>query len=236
MRAELGDIAAVEAESALGWWIEAGVDVIVDELPRDWMRRAAPAPAAPDPVAPAAVAPADLPAFREWLATAELPSGGGARIAPSGDPAADLMVIADMPEDGAPLGGEAGRLFDRMLAAIGRTRDAVYLAPLSPTRFPSGRVPPEAIPPLGTIALRHVALAHPRMLLLLGDAPALALLGMPMAAARGRLHKINHDGVTVTAVATFHPRFLLKRPACKADAWADLRLMLDGLMLEGTRP
>ena len=231
MRNDLGDIAVAELESALGWWIEAGVDVIVEETPRDWMRRATPLAAPPEPVAAEVTAPADLTAFRAWLASAELPSGGGARVAPSGDPASGLMVIADMPEDGDPIGGKAGLLFDRMLAAIGRDRGAVYLAPLSPTHFPAGRIPAEALPPLAAIARRHVALAAPAMLLLLGDAPAQALLGLPMAAARGRLHKINHDGVTVPAIATFHPRFLLQRPACKADAWADLRLMLEELRL-----
>ena len=220
------DAAAAEMESALGWWIEAGVDVVVEEAPHDWMRRAAPLPA-PAEIAPEAAAPADLAAFREWLSSVEIPSGGGARVAPAGDPAAGLMVLADMPEDGDPVGGRAGLLFDRMLAAIGRDRAAIYLAPLSPTQFPAGRVPAEAIAPLAVIARRHVALARPAMLLLLGDAPALALLGMPMAAARGRLHKINHEGGTVGAVATFHPRFLLQRPACKADAWSDLRLMLE---------
>ena len=51
------------------------------------------------------------------------------------------MVMIDMPSpDGGLLGGEAGAMFDRMLAAIGRGRDTIYLAPLSPPRTPTGSV------------------------------------------------------------------------------------------------
>lgn len=233
MGCTVGEMTAVDAQSALGWWLGAGVDVLVDEAPRNWMKPAqATAPAVPAPETP--TLPTDLAAFQAWLTGAELPSGPGARVPPAGDPAAGLMILADMPEAGDAaagmlLGGEAGILFDRMLAAIQRDRASIYLASVSPTHFPTGRVAVPALEALTHIVRRHVALAAPKMLLLLGDAPSVALLGQPMARARGRLHKINHDGVTVTAVASFHPRFLLQRPAAKTEAWADLRLMLGGM-------
>jgi DNA polymerase len=68
-----------------------------------------------------------------------------------------------------------------------------------------------------------VALAKPKRLLLLGDTPARALLGKPLAAARGHVHKI--EGVRT--VATFHPRQLLQRSSDKALAWRDLLLLME---------
>lgn len=72
------------------------------------------------------------------------------------------------------------------------------------------------------IAIKHIHLVKPRRLLLFGDAPARALLGEPLARARGRVHRI--EGVR--AVATFHPRWLLQRPSDKALAWRDLLLLM----------
>jgi uracil-DNA glycosylase len=66
-------------------------------------------------------------------------------------------------------------------------------------------------------------LARPKRLLLLGDGPCRALLGQPLLAARGHVHKV--EGVRT--VATFHPRSLLQRPSDKAKAWADLLLLME---------
>lgn len=225
-------IGQIEALSALDWWREAGVDVFVEEEARDWLRAPAkPMPAAPDVAAPAAL-PADLASFQSWLAHGELlPGAPAARLSPSGDPASGLMILADCPdlEDAATghlVAGQAGRLLDRMLGAIGRDRASVYLAsmagaPASPRELAGADIV-EA-------ACRHVALAAPRLVLLLGEAPSRALLKMGFAEARGRTHAVNVSGVKLSAIATFHPRFLLPRPALKAAAWADLRMALGEL-------
>ena len=73
------------------------------------------------------------------------------------------------------------------------------------------------------IARRHIALAKPKRLLLFGDGPCRALLGEPLAAARGHVHKV--EGVRT--VATFHPRWLMQRPSDKALAWRDLLLLME---------
>ena len=73
------------------------------------------------------------------------------------------------------------------------------------------------------IARRHVALARPKRLLLLGDGPCVALLGKPLPQARGHVHKI--EGVR--AVATFHPRQLINQPSNKSRAWQDLLLLME---------
>lgn len=213
-----------EALSALGWWRDAGVDLLVDDLPRDWLKPAS-EPAKPSPAGSTTPRPASV-GGDDALSGSISP-----RILPAGDPAYGLMLLADHPEQedieaGTLMSGTAGRLFDAMLAAIGRNRASIYLAALSPARPLRGRLDDSELAELAPQTLQQVAMAAPRLLLLLGDAPARAILGMSVAEARGRIHGLNHAGVTVNAVATFHPRFLLQQPRHKAAAWSDLRLLL----------
>jgi len=218
----------------IDWWHQAGVDCIIDEEPRNWLRPAAPAAvlrAEPAPDAPAN--PETLAALTEHLMTADFVSLGGQRLGPAGDAASGLMLIADMPdpgdaEAGEIFSGETGRLFDRMLAAIGRDRASIYLATIAPSR-PAGRIDPATAAALTALALRHIRLAQPRLLLLIGQPACAMLLGESLAAARGRVHRLDHDGASIAAVATFSPRYLLKQSAAKAEAWKDLRLMLEEL-------
>ena len=241
------------AASVLAWWADAGVDVLIDEEPRDWLRPqpkavAAPeAPAAPPPPAarvspPAAVRAEDLPPdqlnlFQAWLAdSAALPYAAPAapRVCPAGDPASGLMILADMPtaEDcgtGTLISGESGRLFDRMLAAIGRDRNSIYLAALSCLRSPDGRFATDAAKNCATLARHHVGLAEPRAVLLLGDACSKALLGLPMAQARGRWHELATHAGPVKALVTISPSQLLNHPTHKRYAWADLQMLFEDL-------
>ena len=193
------------AASALKWWSDAGVDTIVAEEPRNWL---APAPAklaaAPEPEAPATM-PATLDAFQAWLAGAPFPFAppSAPRLAPAGDPASGLMVMTDMSAlGGGFFGGEADGLFDRMLAAIGRGRETIYLASLSPVRTPSGALDRASERSLAEIARHHVALAAPDALLLFGDACARALLGMPVTKARGRWHALASPAGEIKTLVT----------------------------------
>jgi len=221
------------ALSALDWWAEAGVDMLVDESPRDWLARA-PTPALPstsavaaEPAAPAP--PADLPAFRRWLLTdPSVPGPPRARHDAQGDPAGGVMVITDMPEPadrgtGALLTGEPGALFDRMLAAIGLDRGTLYLAPFTPARPATAKLSKDACHLLHRMMERHLALAAPKRLLLLGDAPSCSLLDQPVTQARGRVHELRVDGLTIPTVATFPPR-LVEGAERRRLAWADLQL------------
>jgi DNA polymerase len=144
------------------------------------------------------------------------------------------MVLADLPdredcEAGALLTGETGRLFDRMLGAIGLDRGRVHLASVCSKRPVTGRVSRTDDARLGEIARHHVSLIGPRRLLLMGDAASRAVTGVNVIEARGRLHPVGHKDATTEAVASFHPRLLLERPALKREAWADLRLLMRGL-------
>lgn len=226
------------ALSALDWWAEAGVDTIVDDLPHDWLkadRPTAPVPASSAPAAtpaPAAALPATLADFRAWLLTdAAVPGPVTARIDVTGDPASGTMVILDMPETddratGTLLSGDAGALFDRMLAAMKLDRTAIYLVPFAPARPATGRLGDADSIALARLMRHHIALAAPKRLLLLGDAPAKALLGKPLAQARAPGQSIEIGGASVPAAASFHPRFVLGRPDYRKPAWEDLQLFM----------
>jgi len=225
------------AASALDWWAEAGVDALVEDAPRAWLAegRTAAAPATPvAEVAPAAALPDTLDAFEAWRVGPGAPEAGwpGRPIAASGDPAADLAILVDMPEredTDTLLTGPAGALFDRMLAAIGRDRSSIYLAPLCAVRPMSRQVAADLEARLAEIARHRLALTRPKRLLVMGNAASRALLGIDAAAGRGRLHVLNHDGGQTETVASFPPRFLLDQPRRKADAWKDLQLVIGGL-------
>ena len=226
------------AASALEWWREAGVDTLVDEAPRAWLAAPAPAaaPAAPTEAAAAAPAlPATLSEFEAWRVSAAAPDAGwGTPIAPSGNAASGLMVLLDMPERedavaGALLSGEAGRLFDRMLAAIGRDRQSIYLAAFAVARPVTRTIAPELAGALADLARHHIALVRPKRLLVMGDAANRALLGTSAAASGPIYHVVNHDGGQTEAVATFPPRFLLDNPGRKARAWRDLQMVIGGM-------
>ncbi|SMF60626.1 uracil-DNA glycosylase [Allosphingosinicella indica] len=226
------------AASALEWWADAGIDVIVGEEPRNWLRaktsEPAPPAAMPEPAAPATALPDQLGLFQDHLATSDaLPhhAPGAPRVCPSGDPAAGLMIVIDMPasEDcaaGTLLSGDAGRLFDRMLSAIGRDRSSMYLAALSCFRAPSGRLSGDAARQCTDLALHHIALAKPRALLLFGDGAAHAMLGATVAQARGRWHDLETPAGAIRTLATLSPELLLRQPALKAHAWADLQMLI----------
>lgn len=226
--------------SALEWWRDAGVDCEIDEAPRDWLAKA-PAQVTPAGVQAATIEAPKLPdtlaEFVEWRVGPSAPEAGwpGQPLGTQGDAATGLMIVVDMPdrEDdaaGALLSGSAGRLFDRMLAAIGRDRPSVYLTALAVKRPPAGRVAPEASDKLDALIRHHLSLAAPKRVLALGNAASRAITGMDVAHARGVLRPVNHDKGTTEVVASFHPRFLLERPAAKADAWRDLKLLIGGML------
>lgn len=224
------------ALSALKWWEDAGVDVIVGETARDWLNPAAKAPAPrPEAQVRADRLPDGLADFRQWLlATDRLPVPPSSRVPAAGDPESGLMILVDMPstEDlaaSALLAGAPGILFDRMIKAIGRSRETVYLASLSPARTASGKLDADAARGLAEIARHHVGLVLPKALLLFGDACAKALLGPAVAGARGRWHDLETPRGTVRTIATFSPHYLERLPTAKKLAWEDLQMLMEGL-------
>lgn len=224
------------AASALEWWRDAGVDALVEEAPRDWLARpaarapAAEAPAGPVAPQPEAPLPQTLEAFLAWRLGAAAPEADWLTplVAPEGPSDAEWVVLTDMPEGEALMDGAAGRLFDRMLAAVGLSRESVHLMSLAAARPLSGRIPPDAEPRLIALAQHQLGLVKPRKLLILGQAASRVLGETKRAANANPIQEINHFGGMTRVVASFHPRFLLDRPAAKNEAWKHLLLLSRG--------
>ena len=221
-------IDAREAASALRWWLDAGVDVATQEEPRNWLERT-PEIRPLDPLPKPEPPPSTLEAFRQWLAGPDAPlaSARSKPVLPDGAEGAEVMLLCEPPTRdelaaGQPIGGEAAILMERMLKAIDLD-DKAYAANLACFYAPGSRLSDKELELCASAARRHVALARPKRLLLLGDAPCRALLGKPLLQARGHVHKV--EGIRT--VATFHPRQLLKRPSDKSLAWKDLLLLIE---------
>jgi DNA polymerase len=234
---EADSIGIAEARSALAWWLDAGVDIAVQEEPRNWLRPPAPRPQvkteAEPPLHPNIVRPAHetLSELQDWLASSmQLPlvSATAKRIMPQGPENAAIMLLTDAPtlDDaaaGQPIGGEAWELAKGMLAAIKIPAEQAYSASLSCFHVPGTKMSAADRGACAEIARQHIRLAKPKRLLLFGDGPAQALLGKPLPLARGHVHKI--EGVRT--VATFHPRQLINQPSNKSLAWKDLLLLME---------
>lgn len=131
---------------------------------------------------------------------------------------------ADEDEQGEPFVGQAGRLLDNMLAAIGceRGRDT-YIANVVKCRPPGNRNPtPEESAACAPFLDRQIELVAPRLIVALGRIAAMRLLATDasIASLRGKVHR--HKGVPV--VVTYHPAYLLRSLPEKAKAWEDLLL------------
>jgi len=219
-----------EAASALRWWLDAGVDIAIQEQPRNWIERE-PAQLVPDKLlAPASEPlPDTLEGFQQWLATSpDAPLASKSKpVLPRGAEGAEVMRISEPPgrdelASGLPIGGESAQLMERMLAAIGMAGQA-YSANLACFHSPGARLSAKQLEQCASAARKHIALAKPKRLLLLGDAPCRALLGKALIEARGHVHKV--EGVRT--VATFHPSHLLRRTEHKRLAWQDLLLLTE---------
>ena len=151
-----------------------------------------------------------------------------------GDPQPDWLVVGEAPgeqEDlqGEPFVGQAGKLLDNMLRAIGLDRQRkVYIANVLKCRPPGNRNPdPSEVAQCEPFLRRQVELLRPKIILAMGRFAVQSLLGSaePIGRLRGRVHR--YQGVPL--VVTYHPAYLLRNLPEKAKAWADLCLALEQL-------
>ena len=144
-----------------------------------------------------------------------------------GDKQADWLFVGEGPgadEDarGEPFVGQAGKLLDNMLSAIGLKRgDNVYIANVVKCRPPGNRTPvPEEAQACQPFLDRQVALIQPRVIIALGKVAANTLLGR--SGTLGSLRKTVHDYRGIPLIVTYHPAYLLRTLTDKAKAWEDL--------------
>jgi uracil-DNA glycosylase len=220
------------AASLLGWWRDAGVDTAINEAPHDWLGASLPMqPAKSALIEPhVAALPHSLETLLDHLMTGDIPDAGppARRLRPTGDVASDLMILVDFPD---PADLDAGELlgdpvFAKMLGAIGRDRSSVYIASLCPGRPMTGRLSEESLNVLAVLAKQHIGYVAPKQLWLVGGAASRAILGVDDAAAKGKLHKVNHLGTITDAIATAHPRMFDGSKSRKAAAWAEMQRLL----------
>lgn len=144
-----------------------------------------------------------------------------------GDENADWMLIGEAPgaeEDrlGDPFVGQAGKLLDSMLAAIGLSRqENVYIANVLKCRPPGNRNPsPEEVAQCSPHLLQQIGLVKPKLILAMGRFAAQTLLktDASISSLRGRVHR--YAGLPL--IVTYHPAYLLRTLEDKAKAWEDL--------------
>ncbi|MGE5507669.1 MAG: uracil-DNA glycosylase [Chitinophagales bacterium] len=162
-----------------------------------------------------------------------LRSGATQTVPGEGNPEARLMLVGEGPgqqEDltGRPFVGAAGQLLDRMLAAIGLSREAVFIANVVKCRPPGNRTPDDAEAAACLPYLRaQLELVNPEVVLLLGATATRALLGPELRITKVRGQWFTRDGRLY--LPTFHPAALLRDPSKKREAWIDLQLVRDRL-------
>ena len=252
------------AKALLEWQIELGATEAIGETPvnryEDEPKKPAGAPPAParpaeispdpaptDPVQAARTAAAapnleDLRAAMGAFDLCELKRGARNMVFADGRPEARVMIIGEAPgrdEDmqGKPFVGRAGKLLDRMFAAIGMNRaapapdHALYITNVLPWRPPQNRDPkPEEVAMMLPFVERHVALVDPEILVLMGNHSCQALLGRTGIT---RLRGTWTEALGRPALPMFHPAYLLRNPQAKRAAWHDL-LMLQARLREGS--
>jgi DNA polymerase len=149
-----------------------------------------------------------------------------------GNPKARILVIGEAPgaeEDrrGLPFVGPAGRLLDRMLAAIGLDRETVCIANVLFWRPPGNRTPTaDELATCLPFVQRLIELIAPEVLVLVGGSPAKALLGRSEGITRLRGAWLDYHSPGLAApiptMATYHSAYLLRLPIKKREAWRDL--------------
>ena len=175
-----------------------------------------------------------LPALQKALADFEgcsLKHTASNLVFADGNPEAKIMLIGEAPgrdEDrmGLPFVGPAGQLLDRMLAAIGLDRSQVYITNILPWRPPGNRTPTaEETALLWPFLRRHIQLKAPQIIMALGGSSAKLLLDSQtgILKLRGQMREMDF-GLTapLPVLPSLHPAYLLRSPAQKKLAWADL--------------
>ncbi len=146
-----------------------------------------------------------------------------------GNHEARIMLVGEAPgadedQQGLPFVGRSGQLLDRILAAIGHSRESVYISNILPWRPPGNRTPTlHEIEICRPFIERHMELVNPEILVFLGGVSAKTLLNEKtgIMRLRGKWHEIDVAGRKIPAMPTFHPAYLLRNPSAKAKTWQD---------------
>jgi DNA polymerase len=153
-----------------------------------------------------------------------------------GNPSAELVFVGEGPghdEDmqGLAFVGRAGKLLTQMIEAMGLTRDDVYICNVVKCRPPENRKPEEdEVATCSPYLFRQLDVIKPKAIVCLGGTAAQALLKTKDSISRFRGTWFDYRGTKL--LATYHPAYLLRNPAAKADVWKDLKKVMAHLGLK----
>jgi DNA polymerase len=149
-----------------------------------------------------------------------------------GNPQSSVMFIGEAPgasedEQGIPFCGQSGRLLTNIIAALGFTRQEVYISNTVFWRPPGNRRPSaEELQQCRPFVEKHIALVRPKLLVLVGSTAVESLLDKktPMQQIRGNFFTYKNRYLTeeIRTYVIFHPSFLLRQPGRKKDMWFDV--------------
>jgi uracil-DNA glycosylase len=153
-----------------------------------------------------------------------------------GNPKAQLVFVGEGPgrdEDaqGLPFVGRAGKLLTQMIEAMGLQRQDVYICNVVKCRPPENRLPePDEIKTCSPFLMRQLDTIAPKVIVCLGACSAQTLLETNRGISHFRGQWLDFRGRKL--MATYHPAYLLRNPAAKADVWKDLQKVMAELGLE----
>ena len=154
-----------------------------------------------------------------------------------GNPAARLVLVGEAPgreedQKGEPFVGEAGRLLDRILQAMGMQRDEVYICNVLKCRPPNNRDPePAEVATCEEFLIRQIASIKPDVIVGLGRFAVHSLLKNKIPISRIRGEWQTYQGIPL--MPTYHPAYLLRNPEGKRDVWEDMKEVMRRLQNEG---
>ena len=148
-----------------------------------------------------------------------------------GSPEAELMFVGEAPgrdEDmqGVPFVGRAGQLLTKIIAAMGKTREQIYIANILKCRPPENRNPnPDEIRVCSPFLKRQIAAIRPKVVCALGTFAAQTMLNTDTSIGklRGRPHPLDE---TCVLIPTYHPAYLLRSPGKKREVWDDMQMIM----------
>ena len=142
-----------------------------------------------------------------------------------------IMLIGEGPgqkedEIGKPFMGDAGKLLNKMLAAIDIKRESIYITNVVNYRPPNNRKPTTAeINKYSKFLYEHISIINPKILIIMGGTAMEALIGnnFKISKERGIWKDVIIKGKTYLSIVTFHPAYLLRQPDQKKYSWIDLK-------------
>jgi DNA polymerase len=183
-----------------------------------------------------------LPLIREFIGECtrcKLSKGRTKIVFGTGSPKARLMFVGEGPgrdEDlsGEPFVGRAGKLLTDMIKAMGLQREDVYIANIVKCRPPENRQPEhDEVETCSPFLMRQIDVIRPQVICTLGNTPTQTLLQTTQGISKFRGQWFDfHD---TKLLPTYHPAYLLRNPAAKADVWKDLQKVMAVLGLQAPK-